>query len=62
LAQRHTDVCLWFVLAGSRDQVFTPDLDEFRGIRWWTPQEVSDADPTTLDPHMGRMIAKLATR
>ena len=53
LEQRHTDVSLWFVLTGSRDQVFTPDLGEFRGIRWWTPQEVSDADPKTLDPHMG---------
>jgi 8-oxo-dGTP diphosphatase len=58
--QRHTDVSLWFVLTGSRDQVFTPDLGEFGGIRWWTPQAVSDADPNTLDPHMGRMIAKLA--
>ncbi|GIJ35094.1 NUDIX hydrolase [Micromonospora sediminimaris] len=59
--QRHTDVSLWFVLASSRDQVFTPDPGEFRGIRWWTPQEVSDADPHTLDPHMGRLISKLAT-
>lgn len=61
LEQRHTDVSLWFVLTSSRDQVFTPDLGEFRGIRWWTLQEVSDADPKTLDPHTGRMIAKLAT-
>jgi 8-oxo-dGTP pyrophosphatase MutT (NUDIX family) len=61
LEQRHTDVSLWFVLASNRDQVFTPDPGEFREVRWWTPQEVSDADPATLDPHMGRMIAKLAT-
>jgi 8-oxo-dGTP pyrophosphatase MutT (NUDIX family) len=59
--QRHTDVSLWFVLASHRDQVFTPDPGEFRAVRWWTPQEISDADPATLDPHMGRMIAKLAT-
>jgi hypothetical protein len=26
------------------------------------PEEVSDAAQDTLDPHMGRMIAKLATR
>ena len=52
LEQRHSDVSLWFVLTSSRDQVFTPDLREFRGIRWWTPKEVSDADPKTLDPHM----------
>ena len=52
---------MWFVLTSSRDHVFTPDPGEFREIRWWTPQEVSDADPKTLDPHMERMIAKLAT-
>jgi 8-oxo-dGTP pyrophosphatase MutT (NUDIX family) len=61
LEQRHTDVSLWFVLTSSREQVLTPDLGEFHGIRWWTPEEVNDADPETLDPHMDRMIAKLAT-
>jgi 8-oxo-dGTP diphosphatase len=61
LEHRHTDVSLWFVLSGSRDQVFTPDLGEFRGIRWWTPEEVNDAQPETLDPHLRRMLAKLAT-
>jgi 8-oxo-dGTP diphosphatase len=61
LEQRHTDVSLWFVLISSRYQVFIPDLGEFREIRWWTPQEVSNADPKTLHPHMGPMIAKLAT-
>src|SRR5258705_6829064 len=35
LEERHTVVSLWFVLTSSRDQVFTPDLGEFRGIRWW---------------------------
>lgn len=58
--ERHTDVSLWFVLSGSRDQALTPDPDEFRDVRWWTPQEVVAAQPTTLDPHMGRMMAKLA--
>jgi 8-oxo-dGTP diphosphatase len=61
LEQRHTDVSLWFVLTSSREQVLAPDLGEFRRIRWWTPEEVNDADPKTLDPHLGRMIAKLAT-
>ena len=60
LEQRHTDVSLWFVLTSSREQVLTPDLGEFHRIRWWTPEEVNDADPETLDPHMDRMIAKLA--
>jgi 8-oxo-dGTP diphosphatase len=59
--QRHTDVSLWFVLTSSRDQALTPDLGEFHRIRWWTPEEVIHADSKALDPHMGRMIAKLAT-
>jgi 8-oxo-dGTP pyrophosphatase MutT (NUDIX family) len=59
--RRHTDVSMWFMLTSSRDQVLAPDLGEFRQIRWWTPEEVNHADPKTLDPHMGRTIAKLAT-
>lgn len=58
--ERHTDVSLWFVLGGSRDQALIPDPGEFRSVRWWTPHEVAAANPETLDPHMGRMMAKLA--
>ncbi|WP_243422235.1 NUDIX domain-containing protein [Micromonospora globispora] len=57
--ERHTDVSLWFLLTGSRDQALTPDLGEFRSVRWWAPREVAAASPETLDPHMGRMMAKL---
>jgi 8-oxo-dGTP pyrophosphatase MutT (NUDIX family) len=60
--QRHIDVSLWFVLNSSRDQLFTPDLGEFRGIRWWTAEEVREAVPKAFDPHLGRMIDKLAAR
>ena len=59
-AERHTDVSLWFVLAGSRDQKLVPDTGEFRGVRWWTPGEVAAADPATREPHLGRMLAKLS--
>ncbi|MEH0845975.1 NUDIX domain-containing protein [Micromonospora sp. CPCC 205711] len=59
-ADRHVDVSLWYVLAGRRDQPLTPDPGEFRGVRWWTPAEVVAADPRTLDPHLPRMLAKLA--
>ncbi|MGC5018728.1 NUDIX hydrolase [Micromonospora sp. DT47] len=58
---RHVDVSLWFVLDGRRDQPLTPDPGEFRGVRWWTPAAVAEADPRTLDPHLPRMMAKLAT-
>jgi 8-oxo-dGTP diphosphatase len=56
---RHTDVSLWFVLNGQTDQVFTPDHQEFRSVRWWTAAELDDADPTRFDPHLMRMLAKL---
>ncbi|MEV1285526.1 NUDIX domain-containing protein [Micromonospora sp. NPDC049679] len=56
---RHVDVSLWFLLSGSRDQKIVPDLSEFRSVRWWTPREVADADPATLEPHLGRILTKL---
>jgi 8-oxo-dGTP pyrophosphatase MutT (NUDIX family) len=59
--ERHTDISLWFLLEGRREQVFTVDRDEFREIRWWTPDELAAVDPTGFDPHMTRMIRKLAT-
>lgn len=57
---RHTDVSLWFVLSGSRDQKLIPDPGEFRGVRWWAPQQVAAAAPGTCEPHLGRMLAKLS--
>ncbi|MGZ4634715.1 MAG: NUDIX hydrolase [Oryzihumus sp.] len=57
---RHVDVSLWFVLQGARRQALAPDPREFRAVRWWTPQEVAAADPAIFDPHLGRMLAKLA--
>ncbi|WP_089009686.1 NUDIX hydrolase [Micromonospora viridifaciens] len=57
---RHTDVSLWYVLSGSRDQRLVPDPGEFRGVRWWTPRGVAEAEPGTIEPHLGRMLAKLA--
>lgn len=58
--ERHADVSLWFVLQGDRRQELTPDPGEFRAVRWWTPQEVAEADPAIFDPHLGLMLAKLA--
>ncbi|MFI5836982.1 NUDIX domain-containing protein [Micromonospora sp. NPDC051300] len=58
--QRHTDVSLWFLLTADRGQRFTPDPVEFRGIRWWAPAEVTAAPAGTVEPHLGRMLAKLA--
>ncbi|WP_233565121.1 NUDIX hydrolase [Micromonospora musae] len=58
--EQHVDVSLWFVLSGDRGQELRPDLGEFHGVRWWTPQEVATAAPATVEPHLNRMLGKLA--
>lgn len=58
--ERHTDVSLWFVLEGHRNQQLTPDAGEFHAVRWWTVDELSESDPEQFDPHLGRMLMKLA--
>jgi 8-oxo-dGTP diphosphatase len=55
----HTDVSLWFVLTATPADVVRHDQREFNGVRWWTPEEIMDADPTTLDPHLPRFVTKL---
>ena len=57
---RHTDVSLWFLLAGSRGQSLIPDMREFVSVRWWTPAEISAADAACFDPHLGRFLTKVA--
>lgn len=56
----HTDVCLWYVLAGDALAPLDGDAREFAGWRWWTFDEVRAADPAVLDPHLPRFTAKLA--
>jgi 8-oxo-dGTP diphosphatase len=58
-ASRHTDVSLWFVLTSGTDQPLIPDLREFREARWWSRDDVEQADPHLFDPHLSRMLAKL---
>jgi 8-oxo-dGTP diphosphatase len=55
----HTDVSLWFVVDGSREQPLKPDHREFRAARWWSPSELEAADPSRFDPHILRFLAKL---
>ena len=57
----HTDVSLWFVLAGARDMPITIDRSEFTAARWWSHDEVRAADPARLDPHYQRFITKIGT-
>lgn len=55
----HTDVSLWFLLAGHRDMSLLPDPSEFRNIGWWTSDEIRASDPDSFDPHYLRFLAKI---
>lgn len=55
---RHTDVSLWFVLSSGAHQPLIPDLREFREVRWWSREDIGQADPALFDPHLNRMLAK----
>jgi 8-oxo-dGTP diphosphatase len=55
----HVDVSLWYVVAATIADRFTPDPGEFRGIRWWTFAAVHAAPAGSLDPHLPRFVAKL---
>jgi 8-oxo-dGTP diphosphatase len=56
---RHTDVSLWFVLRADPAQRLSPDLGEFRQLRWWSMADIVAADPMSFDPHFGRMLTKI---
>lgn len=55
----HTDVSLWYLLAGYRAMPVTLDPREFSGGRWWSAGQIEAAGPGRLDPHLGRFLAKL---
>ena len=58
VADRHTDVSLWFVLSCGRDQPLVPDRREFREVRWWTRADIARDDPALFGPHLSRALAK----
>lgn len=57
--RQHTDVSLWYLLAGQRGMPIVLDQREFTGGRWWTGAEILAADPAALDPGCVRFMAKL---
>jgi 8-oxo-dGTP pyrophosphatase MutT (NUDIX family) len=52
----HTDVSLWYLLRATVDTPLTPDPTEFHAARWFP----LSALPTPADPHLPRLVAKLA--
>jgi 8-oxo-dGTP pyrophosphatase MutT (NUDIX family) len=55
----HTDVSLWYLLAGYPGMPLVLDPREFAGGRWWTGPELEAADQARFDPNMGRFLAKV---
>jgi len=55
----HTDVSLWYVVAGDEHMWLDPDPREFLGHRWQSLEDILGTDPRELDPHMHRFVAKL---
>jgi 8-oxo-dGTP diphosphatase len=58
----HTDVSLWYAVAGNRQMTLALDQREFAGGRWWSAAEIEPADPAIFDPHLGRFLAKIASK
>ena len=59
LGRGHTDVSLWYTIAGNARTPISLDSAEFTGGRWWTAAELDSADPAWFDPQFGRFSAKI---
>jgi 8-oxo-dGTP diphosphatase len=58
----HTDVSLWFLLAGRRGMALASEPKEFTETRWWTAEQVQAQAHGRFDPHYQRFAAKLGDR
>lgn len=56
LTAGHTDVSLWYILRGHREEHLTFDGSEFQEIRWFHRDQVPFE---RSDPHMKRFLSKL---
>ncbi|MCB1583261.1 MAG: NUDIX hydrolase [Xanthomonadales bacterium] len=52
----HTDVCLWYVLKGDKNEALDFDRTEFYQIRWF---HKNDVPMDRTDPEMSRFLSKL---
>jgi len=55
----HTDVSLWYVLRGNRNERVSFDDSEFRSVAWF---HKDDVPLERSDIHMGRFLSKLYSR
>jgi 8-oxo-dGTP pyrophosphatase MutT (NUDIX family) len=61
-AGSHTDISLWYVVAGDERMWLEPDPAEFSAHRWVPWQRVLELDPADIDPEMPRFMTKLMAR
>lgn len=57
--EQHTDVSLWYVIAGSRKTRLNYDAREMNSYKWLTLDEVLATDIRELDPCMHRFVRKM---
>ncbi|MBX3070665.1 MAG: NUDIX hydrolase [Thermomicrobiales bacterium] len=57
--RQHTDVSLWFVVSGNREEQLHVDRREMNGYQWLELDEVLAIDSCRLDPSMHRFVRKM---
>jgi 8-oxo-dGTP diphosphatase len=55
----HTDVTLWFILQGDRQEEIRMDMREFSEVRWFGLGQQSEWPVSRFDPQMHRFAVKL---
>ena len=55
----HTDVCLWYAVEATADEITGYDAREFAGIGWRSPRQILDTPPAVLGAHLQRAVRKL---
>lgn len=56
---QHTDVSLWYIIAGNRDKQLEYDQGEMNGYQWMRLDDVLATDIRQLDPCMHRFVGKM---
>jgi len=56
---KHTDVSLWYVLAGNIKDSLWFDVTEMRDYKWLPLDQILNTDINTLDPCMHRFVLKM---
>lgn len=56
---QHTDVSLWYIIAGNQDDQLNYDKGEMNGYKWLKLDDVLATDIRELDPCMHRFVGKM---